>query len=262
MNDYERQICSRVGQLREGLKQPQRNFAKLLGISHDKLASIEYGRTPLRFETALAAATLTGCNLAWLAEGINPKLAPLPSPSVTGKIPSQRLFSEAWKQWLKGSPVVPPIKTAKGSATSVDNEPIAGASHLDYLVEEVSGTLNFLPPEFHQNYFAHIAKGGQDFVAMNLAAINESKLLSTNSLKTDLTKAATSNKVVAVKPQLPNLRERLNRATSESGQMSALAKFLKVPLASVSRWLSGKREPGGEITLQMQEWVKARERQK
>ena len=77
-----------------------------------------------------------------------------------------------------------------------------------------------------------------------------------------LTHTATSAKLSTVKAQLPSLLERLNRATNESGRMSALAEFLGVPLASVSRWLSGKREPGGEITLKMLHWVKQQERQK
>jgi hypothetical protein len=32
-------------------------------------------------------------------------------------------------------------------------------------------------------------------------------------------------------------------------------------LASVSRWLSGEREPGGEIALLMLKWVELQERQ-
>jgi outer membrane biogenesis lipoprotein LolB len=71
-----------------------------------------------------------------------------------------------------------------------------------------------------------------------------------------------------VKAQLPHLLKRLALATKESGRMSELADFLgmatgkRVPLASVSRWLSGKREPGGEITLQLLHWVEHQERQK
>jgi hypothetical protein len=65
-----------------------------------------------------------------------------------------------------------------------------------------------------------------------------------------------------VKPQLPNLLARLKAATKETGKMSALANFLDVPLASVSRWLSGNREPGGEVTLKLLRWVEQQERQK
>lgn len=79
--------------------------------------------------------------------------------------------------------------------------------------------------------------------------------------KLDLTETETSDNHLDVKPKLPSLLERLIQATKETGRMTELAKFLDVPLASVSRWLSGKREPGGEITLKMLHWVEQQERQ-
>jgi DNA-binding transcriptional regulator YiaG len=98
---------------------------------------------------------------------------------------------------------------------------------------------------------------------MNQAKITELNLLAVSGQNNDLTEAATSRKLAGdVKKQLPSLLERLNRATRETGKMSALADYLKAPLASVSRWLSGKREPGGETALQMLHWVEQQERQK
>jgi outer membrane biogenesis lipoprotein LolB len=103
---------------------------------------------------------------------------------------------------------------------------------------------------------------------MNLAAINEMNSGSKTQIENDLTYPATFDSIGQTKAQLPNLLARLNRATSKSGKMSALADYLgkatgqKVPLASVSRWLSGKREPGGEITLKLLQWVEQQERQK
>ena len=82
-----------------------------------------------------------------------------------------------------------------------------------------------------------------------------------SSPKQDLTDSETSVKPVDVKAQLPDLLERLKKATQESGQKSALAKFLGAPLASVSRWLSGEREPGGEVTLKLIRWCELQERQ-
>lgn len=82
-----------------------------------------------------------------------------------------------------------------------------------------------------------------------------------------LTDSSSSGKIAEVKAQLPNLLDRLNRATKPSGMMTALAEYLAkatgetVPLASVSRWLAGKRMPGGEITLLMLKWVEQQERQ-
>jgi hypothetical protein len=70
-----------------------------------------------------------------------------------------------------------------------------------------------------------------------------------------LTNAETPVKHADVKPQLPILLDDLKKATAEPGMKSSLAKFLGAPLASVSRWLSGEREPGGEITLRMRYWL-------
>jgi DNA-binding transcriptional regulator YiaG len=98
--------------------------------------------------------------------------------------------------------------------------------------------------------------------------MNRNKIVELNAKTGDLekhhlTEVATYEKLPAdVKKQLPSLLERLNQATTETGKMSALAAYLKAPLASVSRWLSGKREPGGEITLRMLRWVEHEEHQK
>lgn len=105
-------------------------------------------------------------------------------------------------------------------------------------------------------------------LAPSLAVWNASIAEEFYSGKKVLTDTATFGIPVAVKHQMPNLLSRLNKATQEAGKMSALAAFLskasgkKVPLASVSRWLSGKREPGGEIALQMLYWVEHPELQK
>jgi transcriptional regulator with XRE-family HTH domain len=43
--------------------------------------------------------------------------------------------------------------------------------------------------------------------------------------------------------------------TAARGARSQLARELKVKPARISDWLSGKIEPGGEITLQLQKWL-------
>lgn len=55
------------------------------------------------------------------------------------------------------------------------------------------------------------------------------------------------------------LLERLNSAASGYGKKSALAAHMGVALTTISVWLSGKREPGGETTLRLLEWVLAEE---
>jgi transcriptional regulator with XRE-family HTH domain len=60
---------------------------------------------------------------------------------------------------------------------------------------------------------------------------------------------------------MANLLDRLNKATSQRGMKSKLAKVMGVPLANISQWLSGVREPGGETTLKLLHWVEQQERQ-
>lgn len=76
-----------------------------------------------------------------------------------------------------------------------------------------------------------------------------------------LTGLAGSGNIAPVKLTLPLLLKRLNSAVQPSGKMTELADYLGAPLTSVSRWLSGNREPGGETTLMMLHWVEQQERQ-
>jgi transcriptional regulator with XRE-family HTH domain len=80
------------------------------------------------------------------------------------------------------------------------------------------------------------------------------KLGLTNKVKT-LTKET-------VQPVLPKLIQRLKRATEARGSKSELAQWLGVHRQSITDWLSGKQEPGGEITLKLLHWVEQQERQK
>ncbi|MBI2928048.1 MAG: helix-turn-helix transcriptional regulator [Verrucomicrobia bacterium] len=63
-----------------------------------------------------------------------------------------------------------------------------------------------------------------------------------------------------VQSTMRKLLERLNRATEPRGKKAQLARKLGVPRQCVSDWLSGKREPGGETTLRLLNWVEQEER--
>jgi hypothetical protein len=78
-----------------------------------------------------------------------------------------------------------------------------------------------------------------------------------------LTHASSVLNLIPVKPKERTLKELLrdlNRLTEQPGKKSELAEFLKAPLESVSRWLSGSREPGGQTVLKMDYWVNLQER--
>ena len=85
--------------------------------------------------------------------------------------------------------------------------------------------------------------------------------LAKDSQNLGLTNVSEYANVRLVKSQLLGLLDRLKMATERRGMKSALAKYLGVPLASVSQWLSGDREPGGETTLKMLRWVQEQESQ-
>jgi transcriptional regulator with XRE-family HTH domain len=75
-----------------------------------------------------------------------------------------------------------------------------------------------------------------------------------------LTDVTVTDNVSPVKSTMANLLERLNKATSQRGMKSKLAKVMGVPLPNISQWLSGEREPGGETTLKLLHWVEQQER--
>jgi transcriptional regulator with XRE-family HTH domain len=96
MNDWERAICRRVKTIRESIKWSQSSFAEQLGITRDQLASIECGRTPLRYEIAWNIRQAFGISLRWLEEGWghedDVESDNLPIPSATG-LPERALLS-------------------------------------------------------------------------------------------------------------------------------------------------------------------------
>jgi hypothetical protein len=231
----------------------------MLWISHDQLASVEYGRTPLRIGLALAMATATGCNLKWLADGDGPTFGPLPKPDLTANIPSGHLFSRVWEMQLKGSFG---ITSGEQGNASVAGDVSAAADVQDYLVEEVSGVLSFLPPELHQNFFSHVTQAGRDFVGMNMFRIIELNAHVQNQPKKDLTISSLKSKSIGVKSEIEKLIEKVKRKASKPGAKAALARALGIAPARISEYLSGKKVPGGEYTLRLQHWVEQQERQK
>lgn len=68
-------------------------------------------------------------------------------------------------------------------------------------------------------------------------------------------------KTGAVKPILPRLIERLQRATKQRGRKTELAAWLGVSPQKVTDWLSQRVEPSGETTLRLLHWVEQQERQ-
>ncbi|MEO5804109.1 MAG: hypothetical protein ABIR24_11330, partial [Verrucomicrobiota bacterium] len=65
----------------------------------------------------------------------------------------------------------------------------------------------------------------------------------------------------ARRSELQQLFSRVQHVTHQRGKKTALANFLGVLPQQLNNWISEINEPGGEVTLQLLEWVTAEEAQ-
>ncbi|MCX6923034.1 MAG: hypothetical protein NT154_07480 [Verrucomicrobia bacterium] len=126
---------------------------------------------------------------------------------------------------------------------------------------------------FVENVFAWSAQGAAGtsaHAAHLLKKYNQAKLAMRESNYLDsaevgkkkmLTAISVSANLISVKSPLAQLLDRLNQATAVKGEKAKLAEYLKAPRPCVSDWLSGKREPSGETTLRLLQWVEEQERE-
>jgi transcriptional regulator with XRE-family HTH domain len=96
----EREIGRRAHLVRERINWPQPAFAAELDISRDRLACVEYGRTPLRYSVGYRLCVLFDINPQWLADGTGEMksalaLANLPMPE---GLPARAIFSRVYDQ--------------------------------------------------------------------------------------------------------------------------------------------------------------------
>jgi|GEM_PF-2520977 len=304
MPPHERAICRRLREfrLKTGLSQTQ--FAVLAGINPRAYAGFEYARTQLNYRAAQRILKFFWTlNPLWLVEGeggmVGSRAFTFPTAEELG-VGLRSLFSKVFQGRLRSEflaartlRVVHPGLPVR--LFTYDDSPQGRLMNRDRFGQLIREWLAEFPDEAAARFldelflrgaslFARypretdksaIAKRKEAMYRIEAARQSLSDSHSTPGLvlvplenwhkRNKLTDAESHAKDVPVKVQLPNLLERLNRATEKSGKMSALADFLtkatrtRVPLASVSRWLSGKREPGGEITLLLERWVKSQE---
>lgn len=275
-------ICNRLREARRETRLSQAAFAEILGIHRDRLATYEHARVPVRAGVALMAARHARVSLRWLAEGLEPKqLETFVHKRIRERIDENRIFSEVYDTVLKPlfDEKLDSIAKNSGAATPVqlakilEHDPCFGfigdlgpEDVVSAFEKQLLYTLEDMPPQLFPKLYSALNTVLRDFRSRNAEAIKTfadhlKPKHETSVTKTyDLTEAESSNTTFSVKPQLPDLLDRLQKATAQPGKKTELAKSLKVPLASVSRWLSGEREPGGEVALQMLHWVEHEER--
>ena len=259
------------------LRQEQRlsrdDWSRRSDVSSGVITRVELGRMPLRYEDArrlLPALSVGGwvdifpVNPLWLAEGIGPIELNWPillpaseqiglKPGISflsfvaenralladlAKDPPEAVLPEPWLQaylyhWVSMRPKVRRLLTGT------------------YLLECV---FRFSAERLARKSGAAV-RALKDYKLV-LRAENK-RLTEITTCGNQGTNAPESTLITG----LDSLRKRLALATRRRGAKAHLAAFLHVPRPRVSEWISGARDPSGETTLRLLNWVERQGRQ-
>jgi len=287
MTTRELEICERVARIRkEVARWSQPDLSTAAGVTHHQLAGVEYGRAPLRYKLAIYLCKHFNISQRWLALGDLP-MCPQYDVWMGYSVLEQpkSLFSWVFDNYIEHDTRIIEAAWIKELGeekfragdfgglefTTLQMPKIAYANGAARSTEKLVGiTLNWLPDDLKAIYSDCLLDADKAFRVKFKKQINEALPPSEREgfkkmgavAESGLTKVIESGNCVSVTPKLPTLLKRLNEATRERGSKTALAKFMGVPLPNVSQWLSGEREPSGETTLQLLNWVEQQERQK
>ncbi|HLH53446.1 MAG TPA: helix-turn-helix transcriptional regulator [Verrucomicrobiae bacterium] len=240
--------------------------AKRLGIDSTRLASYEHARVPIRFGFAEKFASTFNVRWGWLAEGTSPKLHYCKIPREKRSIlQSEALFSEVWKEHLRPMFSESEREMLQQAIAIASKPPPALPSEKetrDLLLsvqERIKTKFESMDRSMRWSFIKSLHVSISEFLTESqFPQEPDDDWQESENFGIDEITASDNN--ADVKSPMKNLLWRLNRATAERGMKSKLAKVMGVPLANVSQWLSGEREPGGETTLKLLDWVDQQER--
>lgn len=281
----EREICKRLRGFREQTKLSRVAFAEQAGLDASLLRSYEAERSQLNYNAAHKMIVAFGINPQWLATGTGQlvKRVPIPPPAEIGTRPRD-LFSQVYDFSIEKG-----IALYKG--LDLSKMPPDDARHWlwcelrtnfyewlglvpdERITEFAAAVEQFVQKEIEAYGYQADWKIGQRLHQLD---VKESKmfpgldpagapglpevapeLLSSEGLTLNSLKGNTS----VVKSEVEKLVERVKRIAVKPGAKKELAALLDVDPPRISEWLSGKKEPGGNYTLQLLRWVELQERQ-
>jgi hypothetical protein len=232
------------------------------------------GRAPLKFGLARDLIEFLEINPFWLATGTGGMRPPviLPTPADLG-VSNSAVFSQVFDGLLSRALKKPKTDDAAKRhdaaelRLAADNLRSRKAGELTRFMEDC---LDRLRDEEIEGFAYKVLRFAEACVEnrpkddwRNVLARRQRAALLEEYLeaqeKYQLTSDCALVTVSGVKENLLNLKSlvaTINRLTRKPGGKSELAEHLGLPLASISRWLSGEREPGGEYTLRLLRWVK------
>ncbi|HUZ06465.1 MAG TPA: helix-turn-helix transcriptional regulator [Candidatus Paceibacterota bacterium] len=267
MTDRERAICLRIKAIREQIKWSQSDFAKELGISRAKLVSIEYGHTPLRFFLAEKICRTFDVQAKWLATGqgeMRPFLPILWTAEQRSNLKVTDLLTKTYDFCPLNFELWPKTRYTRGSVpVNFDFK-----KAIDVQIWLQCSTIKFHDPdsawEFTGKFCKFLKTNLRKYVATGKAVKTKLGLYTANLLnvhfgeKKDLTEITLKgNNTGEVKSETQKLIAQVKRKASKPGSKAELALLLGVKPPRISEWLSGKKEPGGEYTLKLLNWVES-----
>jgi transcriptional regulator with XRE-family HTH domain len=269
MNERERGIGQRVRLLRGKLRYSQREFGGFIGLTRIQIAAIEAGQTPLKYHTAEMLLSSSGANPVWLATGEGSIGGHFHLPSLGGlRRGDNELFSEVFfsdlRPLFENEKPDPEAEMDLRYQLAHTNGNVVKHWFIEYVpdgrVRELDKKLSemwsgFLPwdklenPKRRLQRVIWFKKMAESIKAKSDAEneLSENTPLTASSLK--------SKTDSGMKTEIQKLIERVSRKASKPGAKAALAKELRVAPARISEWLSGEKEPGGEYTLRLLNWV-------
>jgi len=269
MNEADRVIAKRVRRVRFANDLTQSAFAAALNISLDRLASIEYGRTPLTVGLADKISGTFNINMIWLAEGDGTMTPCIGLNShICHGIDGSELLSKSYNPDRKNLFLANYQNGLKEMDRIISSWPDVPKDKQIKLLDLVTDQFLF---ELGQA-FAGLSVDGKDKLwnVMNEALRsyledwdneqpNEKNRV---SQKIRLTGGSPKGNSGGVQSEIQKLIEQVRRKASQPGAKADLARTLDVAPARITEWLSGKKEPGGDYALRLQKWVESPAHQK
>jgi transcriptional regulator with XRE-family HTH domain len=272
MNERERAICSRVRSFRESIKWPQPDFAAELGISRDRLASIEYHRSPLRYSVAIAMCRAFDLSALWLATGNGQALGYGPviwTHEERTRFCESDLLSRVYD-------FCPSCFRDRHTGGPIPFRATPGFDPKDFLIQEI--LIWFRAEKFRTPAEAEaFALEVHDFAKRVLRSYQHSgravrKWQSHSEISGPQQHKEKSKLTVDIPPTPATLSEmsseeghwkglvcRLKPLTAAPGAKAQLARELDTTRQAVNKWLSGTGAPSAEVTLRLLSWVNQQE---
>lgn len=265
----EKQVARRLRERRRALDLSQSALAEKIGITRDRLASIEMGRVRLRLGIALKVADASRTSLAWLAEGFGPQLFYIPlGPEILQTLTDSKPFLEQYDRWLKllfhekisgvtpGKPIFQPLTKEVRQNIKLGLMGTTVKNVAETLPRIVTAFLSCCPPELKGDFLARINQAMREFNQKYYRELKEFNRAQTGAVqKKDLNMDSLKGKSDAMQSEIQKLISKVKEKAAQPGAKSELARELGVSPARISEWLSGKKEPGGEYALRLLNWI-------